>query len=114
MSANSLTVKMPTKVSVLLPIPLNNPFDYRSDQPLTPGTLVKVSFGPRKLYGVTWQEKNRTPPKTLKPLLMAFKDIRLPEISLKFIQWVSEYTMFPQGQILKMTLPVPEAFEAHG
>ena len=35
----------------------------------------------------------------------------LPEASLKFIDWVSGYTLAPRGQILKMVLPLPEAFD---
>ncbi|OJW53425.1 MAG: primosomal protein N' [Alphaproteobacteria bacterium 41-28] len=110
MNSNSISVK----ISVLLPVPLDHPFDYVSDKPLAPGTLIQVPFGPRKLYGVVWNEKNPTSSKTLKPILSVFEDVRLPDVSLKFIEWVSEYTMTPRGQILKMALPAPEVFEAKG
>lgn len=114
MSLNPSSVKSPAKVSVLLPLPLNDPFDYVSDQPLAPGTLVKVSFGPRTLYGIVWTQEATSALKTLKSISSVFQDVRLPDVSLKFIQWVSDYTMSPRGQILKMILLAPEAFEAKG
>lgn len=114
MNRNLSSVKDPARVCVLLPVPLNNAFDYATDQALLPGTLVKVSFGSRKLYGVVWEGAPSSSLKSLKPLLDVFTEIRLPEISLKFIAWVSDYTMAPQGQILKMVLPAPEAFEKEG
>jgi primosomal protein N' (replication factor Y) (superfamily II helicase) len=114
MSTNSASVKESAKVSVLLPVPLDHPFDYVSDKPLALGTLVQVSFGPRKLYGVIWNGKNPTPSKILKPILSVFEEVRLPDVSLKFIDWVSEYTMASRGQLLKMALPTPEVFEEKG
>ncbi len=114
MNTNLSSVKDPARVSVLLPVPLSNAFDYAHDQVLRPGTVVNVSFGPRKLYGVVWNETQAPSLKPLKPLLNVFEDICLPEVSLKFITWVSDYTMAPQGQILKMVLPAPEAFEKEG
>jgi primosomal protein N' (replication factor Y) len=110
----SSSAKVLTRVSVLLPLPLNEPFDYVSEDPLAPGTLVKVSFGSRILFGIIWQGKALSPPKTLKPLLAVFHDVCLPAVSLKFIEWVSDYTFSPRGQILKMTLPAAEVFETKG
>ncbi|HUX79329.1 MAG TPA: primosomal protein N' [Alphaproteobacteria bacterium] len=114
MSSNSSSVKESTKVSVLLPVPLDHSFDYMADRSLLPGTLVQVSFGPRRLYGITWGEKNHSASKTLKAISKVFEDVRLPDVSLTFIEWVSDYTMSPRGQILKMALPAPEVFEAKG
>jgi primosomal protein N' (replication factor Y) len=114
MNSNLTTVKAPLRISVLLPLPLKEAFDYISERPLLPGTLVKVPFGPRHLYGVVWEGKSMVKAKTLRPVLAIYDDIQLPEISLKFIDWVSGYTMAFQGQILKMVLPVPESFEAKG
>jgi primosomal protein N' (replication factor Y) len=81
---------------------------------LAPGTLVKVSFGARQLYGIVWPQKGSPSHKPLKPLLETFDKVYLPEESLKFIEWVSDYTMALRGQILKMVLAVPEAFEIKG
>lgn len=104
------------KVSVLLPLPLNDAFDYEHVHPLVPGTLVKVSFGSRERYGIIeeGQGGETSKLKTLKPILTVFENVQFPEISLKFLKWVSDYTMSARGQILKMMLPTPEVFEAKG
>lgn len=104
------------KISVLLPLPLKQSFDYTYDDPLPKGTFVQVSFGPRQYYGITWGENlgQESPSKTLKPLLKVFENFQLPEVSLKFLKWVSDYTLSPPGQILKMMLPVPDALEEKG
>lgn len=109
------------KTPILLPVPLHTLFDYTHEEALEPGTVVKVSFGSRNLYGVVWPETAPRPEPefqgktkrriSYKPLLTVFKSIRLPESSLKFIEWVAEYTMTPRGQILKMVLPLPEIVE---
>lgn len=107
---------MPQKLSVLLPVPLNNAFDYTHSHDLPLGTVVKVSFGSRERYGITWEEAGNsgTVPKTLKPLLTIFESVRLPDVSLQFLKWVSDYTMAPRGQVLKMVLPMPEVFDIKG
>ena len=114
MGLNISDVKAPKIVSVLLPIPVDHPFDYKADQDLLPGTLVKVPLGSRELYGIVWTEKSHSSSKSLKSIGRVFAGVRLSEISLKFIDWVSDYTMSPRGQILKMVLPAPEVFEAKG
>lgn len=110
MGSNTKSVK----VSVLLPVPLEQTFDYLSEKPLLPGTLVKVPFGPRTLYGITWPHSCSPSPKSLKPVTRIFEKVCLPEVSLKFIEWVGDYTLSPMGQILKMVLPTPDVFEASG
>lgn len=114
MNSNPSPVKTSARVSVLLPLPLNDPFDYASPFPLKPGTLVKVPFGSRELYGIVWEGHTSSSPKTLKHIHNAFENVQLPAVTLKFIEWVSEYTMASKGQILKMTLAAPEAFEMKG
>lgn len=111
MSLNSSAVKMPARISVLLPLPLREAFDYTSENSYGPGTLVKVPFGPRQLYGIVWKQEPSSSPKKLKAIITAFETIKLPEVTLKFIAWVSDYTLMPKGQILKMVLPVSEAFD---
>lgn len=113
MNSDPLSVK--TRISVLLPLPLHETFDYQHTHSLPLGTLVKVSFRSREYFGIVWEIKEKSAfSKPLKPLLATFEDFRLPEISLKFLKWVSDYTMALQGQILKMMLPTPDAFEAKG
>ena len=99
------------RLSILLPRPFNDPFDYLSEEVLPPGTIVKVHFGRQELYGVVWTQNEVAPPKSLKAIQSVVEG-QLTAVSLQFIDWVSDYTLNPRGQILKMVLPVPEAFEA--
>ena len=59
-------------VPVLVPVPLDGPFDYRlgADGPPHPGTFVEVPFGGRALIGVVWDTPSpkRGPEARLKPL----------------------------------------------
>lgn len=97
-------------VSVLLPLPLPKLFDFLvpEDMELEEGALVYVPFGRRKTLGVVWD--NPKPPQTNLPYKLKPIDehIDLPGFSSqhkKFIEWVSQYTLTPVGQILKMMLP---------
>ncbi|MBX9787066.1 MAG: primosomal protein N' [Alphaproteobacteria bacterium] len=111
MSSNQSAVKIPAQVSILLPLPLKEAFDYTCDSTVSIGVLVKVPFGARKSYGIVWKGKGTYPSKKCKTVFEVFENVCLPEVSLKFIEWVSEYTMAFPGQILKMVLPLPEAFD---
>ena len=101
------------KIPVLLPLSLDIPFDYVHSQELAPGTLVKVSFRKAELYGVVWDAPTSpsSRPLTYKPILKVCEPLKLLQVSLKFIEWVSNYTLAPKGLILKMVLPLPEALE---
>ncbi|MBL8676676.1 MAG: DEAD/DEAH box helicase family protein [Alphaproteobacteria bacterium] len=111
MSSKQSTVKALVQVSVLLPLPLKEAFDYTCDFAVPIGTLVKVPFGARKSYGIVWKDKGAYSYKKCKSVFEIFENVCLPEASLKFIKWVSDYTMASPGQILKMVLPLPEAFD---
>lgn len=111
MNSNQSAVKVLAQVSVLLPLPLKEAFDYTCDFAVPVGTLIKVPFGVRKSYGIVWKGKGTYSSKKCKSVLEVFENVCLPEVSLKFIEWVSEYTMTSPGQILKMVLPLPEAFD---
>jgi primosomal protein N' (replication factor Y) len=118
MKSNPLAMKDPVKIPVLLPVPLSEPFDYVFEEELPPGTIVKVPFGSRQLFGIVWEHtqestiaKKKPASIAYKPILKVVENIRLPLVSLKFIKWVSDYTLTSQGQILKMVLSIPEVFE---
>ncbi|MCC2663716.1 MAG: priA, partial [Geminicoccaceae bacterium] len=46
-------------VPVLIPLPLEVPFDYAApdDLPVAPGDLVEVPFGPRRVIGAVWDAR---------------------------------------------------------
>lgn len=101
------------KIPVLLPLSVDTAFDYEHPEKLEAGTLVKASFRNKELFGIVWHTAPPPPsrPVSYKPILKVLDSIRLTPPILKFIEWVSAYTLTPPGLILKMVLPLPEAFE---
>jgi len=107
------------RVGVLLPIPVGhfgqNPvYDYRvgSDQVLHVGDFVRVSFGPRKLIGVIWGAgEGSYAHSKLKAVTEKLPVPRMPDVTRSFVDWVASYTLSSPGQVLKMTMSVPDALE---
>ena len=68
---DSTAAGTPHWVAVAVPTPahsnLAEPLTYRSDQPLAPGTLVRVPLGKREVLGVVWHSDLPAPPPELAP-----------------------------------------------
>ncbi len=94
-------------LSVLLPVNINYPFTYSCTEPLEVGTIVKVSFRNREVYGVVWShddlEKNFDQDRIKAIITNKIGDdsIVLPEDLINFLNWVSGYYMMPLGLVLK-------------
>ncbi len=103
------------QIEVLLPKPFGHGFDYAPPAAgeVTPGHWVKVPFGRQQLYGVTWAAGTQDiAPDKLKPISAVVEDV--PPLSAAFrhyIDWVASYTLAPRGMVLKMAMPVPDAFD---
>lgn len=105
------------RVKVLLPLPLAGPLDYRpaSEGGLPePGTLVRVPLSGRTVTGVVWDGKSceggrRFAYKKLKAVEEVLEVPPLTEDLRRFIDWVSAYTLAPQGAVLRMSLSSPAA-----
>ena len=88
-------MKHPHLLSVLLPININYPFTYSCTEALEIGTIVKVSFRNRELYGVVWsQDEHLTnfDREKIKPIIskkIGDDCISLPTDLLSFLNWVS-------------------------
>ncbi len=102
-------------VPVLVPVPLDGPFDYRlADGPVPPaGTFVEVPFGGRRLVGVIWDDR---PAKSvalerLKPLGAVLEAPPMPAPLRFLLKHVARETLAPQGSVLKLALSVPAALE---
>ncbi|MEK9794316.1 MAG: primosomal protein N' [Hyphomicrobiales bacterium] len=97
-------------LSVLLPINIDRPFTYSSEEKLDIGTIVKVSFGKRELYGVVWEaDKIEKKPDNIKiksiiEVAGEGKEYILPIDMLHFIKWISDYYLMPLGLVLKASL----------
>jgi len=104
------------RVKVLLPLPLEDAYDYAvpEDLQLTPGDFVKVPLGPRQATGVVWdkplQETESDVPDTrLKTVLHRLPAPPMPLENRRLVEWVSSYTLAKQGTVLRMTMSVPAA-----
>ena len=112
-------MKHPHLLSVLLPININYPFTYSCTEALEIGTIVKVSFRNRELYGVVWSQEEYVTNfdrKKIKPIItkkIGDDCISLPADLLSFLNWVSTYYMVPLGLVLKASFK-KQFFEKQG
>ncbi len=67
-----------TRVSVLLPYKFDTAFTYAADEPLPPGTLVRVPLGSRVVAGAVWDDKPDMNVK-VKPIAGVYAFPPLPE-----------------------------------
>ena len=95
----------PRIVSVLLPQPLPEPFDYELPEGMkaAPGSFVVAPLGPREMVGVVWSE--RTTPSNRK--LKAVSEVvtvapPLPAAMRTFIERAAKYICAPTGNVLAM------------
>jgi primosomal protein N' (replication factor Y) len=102
-------------VSVLLPLPLAGPYDYRvpSELAVAPGDYVDVPLGKRVLTGVVWSDPaapgiDRA---RLRSILAKRAAPPLPDVCRRFVDWVAAYTVQPPGAVLKMVVSVPDALD---
>ncbi|MBT6093497.1 MAG: primosomal protein N' [Rhodospirillaceae bacterium] len=101
-------------VSVRLPLPLSEAYDYKvpADLHLKRGDFVRVPLGNRQVSGVVWGAgAGDIEPKRIKAVLYRHDCAPLPEISLKFVDWVSGYALQSMGSVLKMAMSVPDALD---
>lgn len=101
-------------VPVLVPVPVDAPFDYRwslPDPPL-PGSYVEVPFGARRLVGVVWDRPpaRRSPPARLRAVERRIEMPPLPAPLRRLLEETARETLAPLGALLKLALSVPAAF----
>ncbi len=100
------------RVSVLLPLPLAGPYDYRipPDLAAAAGDFVETPLGGRMLPAVVWGAgSGEVEDAKLKPFGRLLPAPPLPEVSRRFVDWVAGYTVHPPGAVLRMVMSVPEA-----
>ncbi len=99
---------------VLLPLALEGPYSYRvpPGMALAPGDYVVVPLGPRQMIGVVWALKDKAETeKKLRDVGQVFDMPSMPETHRKFVEWLSAYYLEPMGNVLRMVLRSPGAFE---
>ncbi len=96
---------------ILLPLMLNKSYSYQitDNMDLKLGDIVKVNFANKDVMGVVWDisEKKKNAELKLKPIIEKITEIpSFPSNMIKFINWVSKYSMSPLGMVLKMSFGV--------
>jgi primosomal protein N' (replication factor Y) len=108
---------LPTAVPVLLPVALDQTYDYivPPDLVLEPGCFVLVPFGPQVRIGVVWDrtvgQSKPVDPKKLKSISDRLDVPPIPMQSLRFAEWVARYTLGPLGMVVRMMMSAQSAFE---
>jgi primosomal protein N' (replication factor Y) len=112
------------RVPVLLPYPLDGPFDYAVPEGMDarPGDLVLVPLNRRAEIGVVWDGDPRpaggapVADAKLKPIDAVLDAPPMNASLRRFIDWVAGYTLAPAGDVLAMAIrvnalapPVPQA-----
>ena len=93
--------------SVLLPMPLPEPFDYAEPEGmgLSVGDQVAAPLGPRTLRGVVVGLRDAVGGnRPLKPLEARLDEPPLPPATLDFVQWAARYAVDAPGQPLAIAL----------
>ena len=99
-------------VSVLLPLPLAGPYDYRVPKGLrvAPGDFVIAPIGHRRLAGVVWgSATGEVAEAKLKPLAEKLPAPPMTAELRRFVDWVASYTLTLPGMVLKMAMSMPDA-----
>ncbi len=98
---------MKDRVEVLLPVALDRSFTYSLPEgsEVEPGDIVEVPLGRRAMAGVVWGPGDpEVPAAKLKPISGVFDLPRLAPELLKFVDWVSRYTLSPAGMVLRIAM----------
>jgi primosomal protein N' (replication factor Y) len=104
-------------VPVLMPVALDQTYDYLVPEgvEVPPGSFVLVPFGPQTRVGIVWDGQRgggkAVDPKKLKSLTSLIDAPPLPEISMRFAEWVARYTLAPLGMVARMMMSADAAFE---
>ena len=117
MDENKAVTPAGARVKLLLPVPLAGPLDYRlPDDMAMPaaGTIVRAPLSGRSVVGVVWDGKTCEGGKKLayaklKPIEEVLDLPPLADDLRRFVDWVSAYTLSPQGAVLRMCLSAPTA-----
>ena len=99
-------------VTVLPPVPFGSGYTYIAPSKLeiNVGDFVKIPLGAREVIGVVWDnEPEIVEPAKLKCIKSKLFLPPLPEVSRRFIEWVSNYNMVSKGAVLKMVMSTPGA-----
>lgn len=104
---------MTSVVGIMLPLPFNEPFDYKVEEELPLGTIVRVPFGREEQVGVVWKygRSSDLPEGKIKPIIEKLDFPALSPVLLQLVKFVAEYNMAFVGLVLKMVISVRAVFD---
>lgn len=97
-------------LQIAVDAPLSSPLTYLplDGEGAVParGTSVRVPLGARKAHGVVLGEATISPEFKLKPFTEIMSERPcLPEVHLKWLEWMSQYYQYPIGQVVALAFP---------
>ena len=89
--------------NIIIARPFDKVFTYKlDDQSLEIGQIVIVPFGKTKEVGMVMAIDVKKPDYNIKKIESVISGIQFNEINIKFLKWVSDYTLAPIGSVLKL------------
>lgn len=100
-------------IGVLLPLPFNDVFDYKTEENVPLGSFVRVPFGREKQIGVVWKigRSSKLEENKIKAVSEVLNFPPLSEALRKFVTFVASYNMAFLGLTLKMVMGVKAVFD---
>lgn len=100
-------------IGVLLPLPFNDVFDYKTDDNIPLGSFVRVPFGREKQIGVVWKigRSSKLEEHKIKAISEVLNFPPLSDALRKFVTFVASYNMAFLGLTLKMVMSVKAVFD---
>ncbi|MER1968016.1 primosomal protein N' [Castellaniella sp. GW247-6E4] len=95
-------------LAVALDVPLPGLFDYVHDVPVVPGTRVLVSFGPRRMIGMVWAQREAPAIEAgrVKAIEAVLDDLPpMPADWMRMADFAAGYYHRPLGEVLLPVLP---------
>ena len=89
--------------NIIVARPFDKVFTYEADdQSLEIGQIVIVPFGKAREVGMVMEVGVNKPDYNIKKIETVIKRIKFSELNIKFLKWVSDYTLAPKGSVLKL------------
>ena len=89
--------------NIVVTRPFDKVFTYELDDGvLEMGQVVIVPFGKSLEVGLVWELNVKKPNYEIKKISTTLNGIKLNEKNIKFLKWVSDYTLAPLGSVLKL------------
>ena len=91
--------------NIIVTRPFNHVFTYDvGSAKVRHGQIVLVPFGKSTEVGMIFETNVSKPNYQIKKVLKIFDSLCFDKVTIKFIQWINDYTLAPIGSVLKLFL----------